>query len=365
MARLQSAVDPWFISQRLSALEARWAGALSFASAPGSNPLLLEGGVLPGGANDGLAVVSNGTTLAPRIGVSPGRCIIPDLVQGGWGCTLPAGGNINLTAPPSTNPRVDLVVARVYGGSELSEADTGFFVDVIDGTPAGSPTAPNVPSRAIPLADARVNTNGTVVITPRRTFTRAAGGNRLSENDTGRPGSYIGDTRVSTAGVLEVWQGTRWVATGPRLLRAVRVTGALTLSGIGSTDVNIPRLALTNVPMVSGDWYKLYLRISAQGSVADSSYEFRLRRSSPWNGSSGGPLLQGMAWPYEVLLGGPTRDKLMAGIWQADTTSAAENVYASCRRISGGGTLDINGISVTSAEMWHLGNDPTVFSNVP
>lgn len=208
-ARLISPVDPWFINQRLGTLEARSALAAAFPSSAGDR-MLVEGGVLPAVDDTAFATVSSGTTSSPTVTVGSGRCVVPVTGHYGYECAWPAGqGPIALAAPPSTNPRVDLLVARVYN-PEHGDSLTGFYLETIDGTPASSPQPPSVPAGAIPLKNVQVATTGVLTITDRITFTRGAGGVRRSVRDTTRAGSHPADLRISDAGVLDAYVGGAW-----------------------------------------------------------------------------------------------------------------------------------------------------------
>jgi hypothetical protein len=70
---------------------------------------------------------------------------------------------------PSSNPRIDVVVAR------MTFVDTEIRIFVIEGTEAGSPTAPSLIQNNnvvwdIPLAEVLIDTAGTITITDTREF---------------------------------------------------------------------------------------------------------------------------------------------------------------------------------------------------
>ncbi|MGQ0774542.1 MAG: hypothetical protein ACT4NY_09015 [Pseudonocardiales bacterium] len=202
--RVISTVDPWFIADRLSAPEARaFIGGMT-PSAPGQS-LAVEGGVIPNSGNAALAVTSVGTTSAPKVSVAPGRCVVPTSFYP-YGCVWPTADQLDLALSP-TNPRIDLIVARVLS-AEHGDTDTGFYIDVVPGSPSGAPTAPATPINAIPLAESRVNTDGSVVITDRRHWTRAVGGVRYAAGDEARAGSHPGDLRIAASGQLDAWLAT-------------------------------------------------------------------------------------------------------------------------------------------------------------
>lgn len=248
--RVPSSVSPWFIDSNLQSVELR--AALSTLLAPSSGaPMQVEGGVLPNPTNAWLAVTAAGTTSAPQVQVAGGKCAIPYTAQYGYEATFPATITVDLAAPPGTNPRVDLVVARVFGGIETGDGSlAGAYIETIDGSPAASPVAPAVPANAIPLAEARVNTNGTVVVTDRRTYTRATGGIRKSDNNPDAPGAWPSDLRIDAAGNLEAWvvgvwrtiaSPATWSQWAPQLFYTGGTGGTVNL---GSTGTAIGRYSL-------------------------------------------------------------------------------------------------------------------------
>jgi len=209
-ARLISGVDPLVLNQRISTLEFRAGMATAFPSSVGDR-LLVEGGVLPSADDTAFATTSSGTSSSPSVTVGSGRCVVPVTGNYGYECTWPSGqGAIALTAPPATNPRKDLLVARIYNAAEHGDTLTGFYLETVDGVAASNPQPPQVPPGSIPLKDIQVATTGALTITNRAYYTRAAGGIRRTENDGNRAGSHPRDLRVSTAGTLDVWQGGVW-----------------------------------------------------------------------------------------------------------------------------------------------------------
>jgi len=209
-ARLISPVDPLVLNQRISTLETRAAMATAFPSSVGDR-LLVEGGVLPSVDDTAFATVSSGTSSSPAVTTGSGRCVVPVTGNYGYECTWPGGqGAIALTVPHATNPRKDLLVARIYNAAEHGDTLTGFYLETVDGVAASNPQPPQVPPGSIPLKDIQVATTGALTITNRAYYTRAAGGIRRTENDGNRAGSHPRDLRVSTAGTLDVWQGGVW-----------------------------------------------------------------------------------------------------------------------------------------------------------
>lgn len=134
-----------------------------------------RGGVRPGGTQ--LQVSLAGSTITVQPGVA---CIDPGLTtpQGPYWVALPAAETPGpLAAADATNPRKDIVIARVYDNDEDSSGLRLARSEYIAGTAAASPAEPAVPAGAIRLATIDVPASpGAPAVTDRRPFVVAAGG---------------------------------------------------------------------------------------------------------------------------------------------------------------------------------------------
>tara|TARA_R110000787_G_scaffold117171_8_gene227721 strand:+ start:173 stop:1321 length:1149 start_codon:yes stop_codon:yes gene_type:complete len=72
---------------------------------------------------------------------------------------------VPVTTANASNPRVDIVVLRVYDNTFDSSGKDYSDVEVIAGSPAGSPSAPSTPASAIKLATISVAAGATTVVT--------------------------------------------------------------------------------------------------------------------------------------------------------------------------------------------------------
>jgi len=109
--------------------------------------------------------------------------------------------NLSVASSDATNPRIDLVIARVQD-SFYSGATNSASVTVVTGTPAASPTDPTLPANALVLARVRVPATSTSVVTDRiaDVRTRAASGSE-SYTRTGFKNAIInGDFRINQRG---------------------------------------------------------------------------------------------------------------------------------------------------------------------
>jgi len=123
-----------------------------------------------------LAVTENGTPDM-SVDVAAGACLITgdeSSSQGAYWVDNIGTLNVTITAADATNPRKDLIVAKVQDSDFSGATDAGSIVAVA-GTPAGSPAEPAVPDNAIVLAMVDVAANETAIedahITDRRTST--------------------------------------------------------------------------------------------------------------------------------------------------------------------------------------------------
>lgn len=113
--------------------------------------------------------VTPNSPAAMNVLVAPGRGIVAgDAVarQGAYLLELGAQMTVPIAANASGNPRIDLVVLRDYdaavdGGSASADKGT---VEVVQGTPSGSPVAPAVPDGAIPLAQVAVANGASSIV---------------------------------------------------------------------------------------------------------------------------------------------------------------------------------------------------------
>lgn len=114
-------------------------------------------------------------------------------LQSGYKTGTMTSRNLTVPTADATNPRIDKVVIGVNDNGDSTSAG---YVDIIQGTPAASPTAPATPANALVLATVRVNANSTSVastnITDARVYTTAAGGVVPWPSLTGIPAGHQG-----------------------------------------------------------------------------------------------------------------------------------------------------------------------------
>ena len=117
----------------------------------------------------GLAVTANGTPNK-TVNIAAGFAIIDGTeaaAQGSYMVYNSATLNYDiLTANPAdaTNPRIDLVVAKVQDATYSGAVNAWSLVSVT-GTPAGSPAAPSAPANSLTLAQVAIAANATTIVT--------------------------------------------------------------------------------------------------------------------------------------------------------------------------------------------------------
>lgn len=200
----------------------------------------LRGGIV---ASGDLAVTENGTPNM-TVNVATGQVVIPGseaTYQGAYICENRGSLSVAIAAADATNPRYDLIVARVRDAA-YSGATNTFAIEAVTGTPAASPAEPTIPANSWVLARVEVvaldTTITTANITDRRTtgtgqFGRAAAlGAKITCTSTTRPTApFEGlDIYETDTDIEYTYSGSAWVPTA-QLLGWTAYTPTLTQSG--------------------------------------------------------------------------------------------------------------------------------------
>ncbi|RSS59582.1 hypothetical protein [Streptomyces sp. WAC01280] len=205
-------------------------------------------GIIPGSTNGtavlgGLAVAGTapGTMTAT---VQPGRAVIQSTdAAGAYPVSLDSVLTLTFGDGNASNPRIDLVVLRVYDTAVDALGRTEAAVEIIQGAAAPSPIVPGVPAAAIPLATVRVPAGASAgsggidwgtAITDRRTGTVAVGG--ILVGAPSQNGNYPGQFRDGGRGI-ERWNGSSWMPTEERHYVTVAKAGTYALSASTYTAI--------------------------------------------------------------------------------------------------------------------------------
>ncbi|WP_031010634.1 hypothetical protein [Streptomyces sp. NRRL F-5727] len=205
-------------------------------------------GVIPGtsgGTNPlaGLAVTGTGPGTMTA-SVAPGRALIQSTeAAGAYPVSLDTAMTITFGDGNAANPRIDLVVLRIYDAAVDGGAETKGAIEIIQGAAAATPVVPTVPAAAIPLAQVRVPAGASAgsggidwgtALTDRRTGTVAVGGILVGAPTA--PGSYPGQFRDGGRGI-ERWNGSSWMPTEERHYVNVTKSGTYALSANTYTSI--------------------------------------------------------------------------------------------------------------------------------
>jgi len=186
------------------------------------------------------ALTASGGALTARAGVQPGDLLVtahgtPNmtvdvatgfaLVQGtsAVGGLIPIANNgslsVAISAANATYARIDIIVAR-FKDEEDSTATTGnalSTIEVVTGTPSGSPAVPTTPANALVLSQIAVAANATTItsgnVSDKRVYTAALGGTVACTSATRPSGAQLvpglGIFETDT-GALRFYDGTQW-----------------------------------------------------------------------------------------------------------------------------------------------------------
>ncbi|MEU3632224.1 MULTISPECIES: hypothetical protein [Streptomyces] len=204
-----------------------------------SGALTTVSGVVPGSKDgryimDGLYVY--GDTAGMTANVAPGRAVVQGSpAAGAYPVVVTDYSQITFDDGDANNPRVDLVLLRVYDAQfDPASGRTEAVLEILKGAPAPAPEPLPVPEGALALASVHVPAGASVgtggldwskAVYDLRHPTVAVGGIIAESWNRDIPGGYAGQYR-DNASHLQRWDGTRWVSY-PRHVGGVAPQGAL------------------------------------------------------------------------------------------------------------------------------------------
>jgi hypothetical protein len=248
MATVVRVGDPLWINRALSARDTRIATAALLGKPWTDDRMEVRPGILPDAKLTAFRVVPTTGAASMAVRVSGGHAVVTQPEQGPWivpvETTIPA---LDVPPPDPTNPRIDLVVLRVYdldqGETAPVDPDPGgrgvATIEIVKGDASGIPAPPPTPVRSLLLATIRTTPQTTVItaanITERRVFTVPRGGVRPAGNALGAdalPG-YIGEVIALPDGTVGVGVDDaalpyRGVQAKPRVITQDMRTGPFT-----------------------------------------------------------------------------------------------------------------------------------------
>lgn len=196
---------------------------VGMAGTQGSTSLLPRGGVNPVLGSE-LSVTQTGSPTMAVI-VKSGLAIVPGSEgskQGGYGVGNDADVTLSIAAAHATLARIDIAIFRVRDSVYSGGVDSA-VLEIVTGTPSGSPSAPALPANSLLLAEVAVAALATSItnanITDKRAWLTASGG-IIKCTSTTRPavntvaeGQVIYETDTDKV-FATTDAGTTWVYVG-------------------------------------------------------------------------------------------------------------------------------------------------------
>lgn len=151
-----------------------------------------------------LLVVAN-TSPAMNVLVYQGSAVLPRAGQGPYVAYSDSTPTITVAASNPTNARIDVVYMQVLDAA-VGDGSTQAKIDIVTGTPSGTPAVPSIPTNAIPLAQIAVAANATQIISANITDVRKSAGVR------GAVRQLLPGDQLSDAGYVVGELRSRWSA---------------------------------------------------------------------------------------------------------------------------------------------------------
>lgn len=278
---------------------------------PAEHDRLLVQGLLTseGIVSTGDLAVSAKSPAAMSVNVAAGAAYVKGdeaTYQGYYHVVSDATVSVNIGAADSTNPRIDLVVARVRD-QNYSGSTNAWAVEVVAGTAAASPAVPALPANALKLAEVRVDAGVTTIVSGKITDRRVPSALRTGVVQSDRyPTGTLGmvtyrDSNAATEG-LEVYNGTSWRPPWNVAWGEVAYGSVTADSGTLSTNPASPTALITvsNFTAVANRLYAIDCFASFQSGAANDGVQMQLRQTS----ATGTTLQQGFhVMPVSVYRG--------------------------------------------------------------
>lgn len=164
---------------------------------------------------------------------------------------------------------------------------------------------------------------------------------------------------INDESIVVEWRlGAGWVTTSAQL--AGRIAASASSLGVtsGTTELNLPKLAITGARTRNTNVYMLSLTMSATMSAANDSFTVRVRKDTALSGT----VLATWSWITQVA--SYTHSKTFTWPWKATADNASTNFYISIQRAAGTGTMDVDGTR-SAFDVADRGSDSSVWAVVP
>ncbi|MET9429807.1 hypothetical protein [Streptomyces sp. NPDC003036] len=210
-------------------------------------------GVIAGGS--ALNATGVGTM---QIQIAVGRALVQGTeAQGAYPVAVTAPETLTVADGNAQNPRIDVVVLRVYDSLYGTDGQTLARVEIVEGQPNASPTPPPLPSAALRLweitvpAGVSAGTGGiqwSSALADRRRYTSAYGGIIPRGWGLSFAGAYPGQYRDNGNG-LDRWDGSAWQTLDPVIgWTPVTLATGYTNNGNAQGSVRYRRITVGGVP---------------------------------------------------------------------------------------------------------------------
>lgn len=302
------------------------------------------------GASD-LAVSQRAAGANMSVDVAIGRAAVlgddAATTQGVYHVWNDAVKNLTIAASDPTNPRKDIVIARVRDAF-YSGATNAWALEVVSGTPAASPAEPALPNNAIKLAVVAIAASATSIVNANITDARpraAALSAPIVCTASTRPGSpYAGMQIFETdTGKALTYDGSGWCL--PKNVAGGEVDNATITtpkpSGIVGSEVNISGFNVTTVATSHTRKYRITVDIPGIFStVAGDVMEIFVR--------NGATTVLGRKL---ITAGSSSNGDTGATLVIRTTTAAVDTFQVSAQRAAGSGSMSIETLSDRPATM--------------
>jgi ubiquitin-protein ligase len=262
----------------------RNAYSVAISGARAAASLVPRGGVHPA-LGKMMAVTQQGS---PTMGITVGSgvCAVAGTEgasQGAYYCLAQSDTNISVTAAHASLARIDIVVARVQD-SAYSGAVNSFTLEVVAGTPSGSPAVPTVPNNSMVLAHIAVAANATQIVNANITDKRPYIGMGILPVATSADlptvtfdGMFAFDRATDTlywADTAGVWQ--RQDSTKPVTQISVATDSASVTNASELTVLTLPSFTYK-----AGKAYKVNVQVGIKYPTTATGIYLRVRKANP------------------------------------------------------------------------------------
>jgi hypothetical protein len=158
---------------------------------------------------------------------------------------------------------------------------------------------------------------------------------------------------VQGTGLRYAWDGAVWVPDNVVALRVATTVGFMATT-VGTTELNLAKLAIENYRVTSGFFYTFALSLfyNFVTVAAGDSYSVRIRKDTALSGTVVGLYVIRPASPDTF-----DDSKTFFLPWRATATDVDADFYVSVQRVAGTGTLGVNGDRISAFEITPRGGD--------